>query len=1192
MKKLLLSLTGLLLSIATISTIRAQAINYKAKAMEYIRSEYGLDQKAIGDLKIVSQFISENNGVTHVHMVQVKNGLEIFGTEINLAFQSEGKIFSVGHRLTKIEGLSFSNNAAAVSAPQAIGISAGSLGVASRSIPAFKEYSSAGKAVYEKSNLALQDIPAELGYIRSASGDYELAWKIQIQPKSTGLLYESYVDALNGKVISNDKLTSQCSFDINYLAHEDACIENLTPANTALDPVNSVTASYRVLPLSIESPNHGNFQLISGAEDINASPFGWHDNNGVAGPEFTITQGNNVHAFLDRDWTYTPDSEVDGGPGLIFDFPFNVDGEPVDNENVAVTSLFFRNNFMHDFAFSYGMNEAAGNFQSKNYSGAGAGGDFVNALSQFGDANPALCGTQTNGGTACQNNADFSTPDDGFSGQMRMFTWSQDNTSKFLDILTPVELAGKIQTGIAQFGTDITSTPVTGEVVVIADGSFDPSYGCVPLTSQTVLTGKIAIIDRGLCDFSEKVYNAQQAGAIGAIICNFDETVITMAAAQDAALVTIPSVFISKGECTRIRVAAAHGLTASLVAPNTTGPVLRDGSIDNSVMSHEYGHGISTRLTGGPSQSDCLGGNSTHASEEASGMGEGWSDFFALVTTTNAGDTGAKKRGIATYSIKENIDGTGLRTYPYSTDMSIDPHTYNDIITEVLPHGVGSVWAAMLWDMYWDFVDVYGWDADVLHGTGGNNKAIQLVMDGLKLQPCHPGFIDSRDAILLADMMDNGGVNQCLIWKAFARRGLGINADGGDADSRADGKEGFDLPTSCLDEIRFRKTMTPEIVAGQPITVTLTLINYKDFNLTNVFVEDQIPSGCTYIAGSANIEPSTGNSLVWSIPTLGPDQQVVITYELQSDPDKNSIRLYYDDIEGDPLERWDISFDPTGTTSNLWQQEDLIVHSGVSAWNVGDPETKSQHFLQNLDPYHITGNYPVYRFYHYFDTEAGADGGFMEISTDGGDKWIPLNDRVFRNGYSGKLQYGTFAIPELLAFSGKSNSDFKMKPVYIDLSDYKEQQVKVRFRFGTDDNISGDGWYVDDVEIMDAVLYNSQACVTSDQSIAICAEAPERGTIVDSQIANGTNDSKDNSPLGIMPNPTGDLLQVVLSSTKSEDAQIHVFDLTGHLMTAKKWSMKQGVNQNVIDVSGFTSGMYVIRVSTGSVMYSKKFVKE
>ncbi|MDP5100373.1 MAG: M36 family metallopeptidase, partial [Nonlabens sp.] len=110
------------------------------------------------------------------------------------------------------------------------------------------------------------------------------------------------------------------------------------------------------------------------------------------------------------------------------------------------------------------------------------------------------------------------------------------------------------------------------------------------------------------------------------------------------------------------------------------------------------------------------------------------------------------------------------------------------------PHGVGSVWATMLWDLTWRFIDDYGFDPDVYNGTGGNNIVMQLVMDGLKLQPCSPGFVDGRDAILLADSISNNGVNRDRIWEVFAARGLGASALQGSSDDRFDQTEAFDVP--------------------------------------------------------------------------------------------------------------------------------------------------------------------------------------------------------------------------------------------------------------------------------------------------------------------------------------------------------------------------------------------------------------
>lgn len=63
--------------------------------------------------------------------------------------------------------------------------------------------------------------------------------------------------------------------------------------------------------------------LVAQPADPIASPYGWHDTDGIVGPEFTTTQGNNVHAYTDIDANNTPDvgSSPDGGAGLDFDFP-------------------------------------------------------------------------------------------------------------------------------------------------------------------------------------------------------------------------------------------------------------------------------------------------------------------------------------------------------------------------------------------------------------------------------------------------------------------------------------------------------------------------------------------------------------------------------------------------------------------------------------------------------------------------------------------------------------------------------------------------------------------------------------------------------------------------------------------------------------------------------------------------------
>ncbi|HVM20623.1 MAG TPA: M36 family metallopeptidase [Egibacteraceae bacterium] len=228
---------------------------------------------------------------------------------------------------------------------------------------------------------------------------------------------------------------------------------------------------------------------------------------------------------------------------------------------------------------------------------------------------------------------------------------------------------------------------------------------------------------------------------------------------------------------------------------------VRDGDLDNGVIAHEYGHGVSNRLVGGPSNVGCL-------RNQAERQGEGWSDWWSFVLTTREGDDGATPRGIGNYVVyyDEGRTGPGIRITPYSTDMKVNRSTYRTIRTAAEPHGVGYVWATMLWDMYWNLVEEHGFNPNFYESweTGGNNLAIQLAMDSMKFSTCDPGFVDARDAILAADAALTGnpaagvpGENECLLWRTFARRGLGFSADQGDPYSKTDGREGFDVPPHC-----------------------------------------------------------------------------------------------------------------------------------------------------------------------------------------------------------------------------------------------------------------------------------------------------------------------------------------------------------------------------------------------------------
>lgn len=270
---------------------------------------------------------------------------------------------------------------------------------------------------------------------------------------------------------------------------------------------------------------------------------------------------------------------------------------------------------------------------------------------------------------------------------------------------------------------------------------------------------------------------------------------------------------------------------------NQTTP-MRDGDLDNGIIAHEYGHGISNRLVGGPSNVNCL--------NNAEQMGEGWSDFFGLVMTIEPGDTRTDARGIGTYVLGEPTNGPGIRPAPYSTSFGVNDFTYASTGNPSYhnDHDIGFIWCTMLWDMTWDLIDVYGFDPDLYNGTGGNNIAMQLVIDGLKLTPCSPGFVDGRDAILQADAINNGGANQNLIWSAFARRGLGYTAQQGSSSSLNDQAEAFDMP---LQKNVAVTAAVPDgqilVCTGMPVPVKATVTNNGLQDQSNIQVRYALNGG-------------------------------------------------------------------------------------------------------------------------------------------------------------------------------------------------------------------------------------------------------------------------------------------------------------------------------------------------------------
>ncbi len=143
--------------------------------------------------------------------------------------------------------------------------------------------------------------------------------------------------------------------------------------------------------------------------------------------------------------------------------------------------------------------------------------------------------------------------------------------------------------------------------------------------------------------------------------------------------------------------------------------------------------------------------------------------------------------------------------------------------------------------------------------------------------------------------------------------------------------------------------------------------------------------------------------------------ETTITFKGATDPGLHSVRYYLEDAEESIFGKW-ISY-PTGAVeaTNLWSVIDLFSHSPSQSFAVANIETESQQVFQGTIPQLVQGDQPVLRFYHYYNTQPGFDGGMVEISTDEANTWVNLKDKIFRNSYTGPIAYTTFTIPFLEA---------------------------------------------------------------------------------------------------------------------------------------------------------------------------------
>lgn len=805
----------------------------------------------------------------------------------------------------------------------------------------------------------------------------------------------------------------------------------------------------------------------------------------------TQTQGNNAFAYADisqpNGWSASDVVPTTTGPNAferVFDVAQNPDAN-TEQRRAAVTQLFYNVNFFHDWYYDVGFDEAAGNGQTSNMGRGGAGSDGLLAEAQDYSG---------------RNNANMSTPSDGASPRMQMYIFDGSaSATATINSMPPTSPT----TNTATFGPQ--SYNVTAELVLVNDGDSTPTDGC-SASYMTSVVGKIALVDRGNCTFVSKVQNAQTNGAFAVIIMD-NQSNGTPPPLSGNGSTTIPAVSVTRLVGQSLRVLPA-GTTATLAR---TATVDRDGTLDNAIVAHEWGHYISNRL---------IGDGNGISNLQAVGMGEGWADFHSMLlivkgedalVASNANFNGVY--GMAGYtSYGQDPQGYywGIRRVPYSTDMTKNGLTFKHIQDNVaLPasvptsfgqngrsnsevHNTGEVWATMLWECYAGLLR----DTQRLTFEQARDRMRSYLVAAYKATALMPTFVDARDALLsVAAARDTA--DYAIFWTAFAKRGIGMLAVAPDRDATGNIPvvESFDVGNAlgiadvAIDDSVHSCDMDGQLDALESGFMTITVKNIGVGMLTQAsatvssttpgitFPDGatvQVPALAPFASTTVKVKVAAGDlagitagdfQVSVNDPTLvvpGPVTHAAL-FRLNFDVKPNGATI--DDVEA-PMTLWTSASDPNGNTGSNWR----IFQSSATEhyWFGPNPSSPADTWL--ISPALNVGQGPFsITFKHRYDFEIDAstgvfyDGAVLEVSTDG-QTWTDVGSHAMP-GYSGTLDSpGSNPLAGQRAYVGKSPNypAFNLETVNLGTM-YAGQTVQLRFRIGSDDAAAAKGWEVDDI---------------------------------------------------------------------------------------------------------------------------------
>jgi MYXO-CTERM domain-containing protein len=893
-----------------------------------------------------------------------------------------------------------------------------------------------------------------------------------------------------------------------------------------------------------------------------------------------------VNAYVDRD---SPDgfngndirALVQSG-ALDYTYDLSLDPRANDNQSMAaVTQLFYVTNWLHDWFYDSGFDEAAGNAQDDNFGRGGEENDAMRAESQ--DYN----------GT---NNANMQTPADGQAPRMQMYTWNGP-TARSLDV-APLNLAP--DTNDASFGPQ--SFDVTAALVAVDDQSDTVTDGCEAITND--VNGAIAYADRGNCAYWEKAANAQNAGAVGLVIANNQGSGPMGMGGTPGVPITIPLLSVSQSDGSTIAATlASQAQTAHMY--RLTGAD-RDSSLDNGIIAHEWGHFIHNRLA--------EGSNQAHRA-----MGEGWGDFLALYMLYSEGEDPSGTYAVAAYSGAAQTDAGyfGIRRFPYSIDPDKNALSFRHIAAgEQLPtttpmgsgpannaevHNAGEIWTSMMWEAYMALVDRTQGANPAYDFDTAQRRMADYVVAGMQLIPAEPTWSEARNAILAAAHA-NDPVDAIRMAEAFATRGLGTCAISPDRFSTdfVGLTESFDLASDgsiadvTLDDSVKSCDQDGFLDGGEEGLLTVRVANtgFADLDGASVSVSAVGPTGIT-----------VGNPM--TVPTVGTfDEQVVqipVSYEDDGQVERAELELTVTLTAPNscvsPVEQKVtavvhadevLATSATATVDTIAQVWDLTGENADRIWArereaAFDNLWHGDDFASPSDTAIVTPDLVVDQsaaftidILHAYSFEGSPqtwwDGGVIEVTRDGGATWEDVS-MYADPGYDGVIsdQAGS-TIAGREAFSGDSDDYPNLEPLSLDLGqNFAGETVQVRFRIATDQAVGGDGWYIDDIAF-GGIVNTPFPLQTEDD--AICNLAPTADAGPDQEVLVGdivsldasASSDPENDPLAFSWTQTGGTQDVQLDEPALPQTSFTAPDVADATIFTFEVAVSDGSSSAVDDV--------------------------